>query len=160
MRKPVWSTVRPILMAAWACRLTYWAMPKAGLSAGVANAMQDLLMSTSRAYCRSRNIGSRFIAMPAMRLFSIRMSFIFWPRVKRSPFRRPMPPKWCRSIRWSASFVCIMPVFLTPVLARQKPAARGLTARAARVPSWKCARAKCRLFWSMGKLSGAWFMSA
>ncbi len=50
--------------------------------------------------------------------------------------------------------------FSTPALARWKPVAKAVTAKVARAPYWKCARAKCRSSSNTGRLSDGWFMNA
>src|ERR1700689_708520 len=62
-----------------------------------------------------------------------------------------MPPKWCRSIRWSANSACTMPASSIRVLVMPALAAR------ARARCWKYARAKCRSSSSTARSSAAWF---
>jgi len=76
-------------------------------------------------------------------------SLILGPR-KRCRCRPTMPPRWCRSIRWSANSACIMPASSIPVSAMPAPAAK------ARARCSKCARARCRSFSSTARSSGAW----
>src|SRR5580704_2375065 len=61
-----------------------------------------------------------------------------------------MPPRWCRSIRWTANSECTMPVSSIRVLVLPAPAAL------AHAPCWKCARAKCRSFSNTARSSAAW----
>ena len=65
--------------------------------------------STSATLMTLPIFGSRSRHAPTRASFSIPTSFTSWRRTKPCRCRRTMPPKWCRSIRWSASSACTMP---------------------------------------------------
>ena len=62
---------------------------------------------------------------------------------------RRMRPRWCRSIRWSASSACITPASSIRASAMQRPAAP------APRPCSRCAATRCRSSWRMARSSAA-----
>ena len=75
------------------------------------------------------------------------------PPRKRCRCRPTTPPRWCRSIRWSANSACTMPASSIPASAMPAPAA------AAPARCWRCARARCRSSSSTARPSAAWSTS-
>src|SRR5262249_46616307 len=95
--------------------------------------------------------GSRCTRARTRASYSTPTNSISSPPRRRYRCRPTTPPRWCRSIRWWASFACTMPGSSTPASATRAPAAAG------RARCWRCARAKCPSSSSMARSSAGSF---
>ena len=77
---------------------------------------------------RARFLGADRRRAPTRASSSTRTSSTSWRRRKRCRCRPTTPPRWCRSIRWSANSACTMPASSIPASAMPAPAASGARA--------------------------------
>ena len=147
-------------MVAWACRLDLLGDSKTGLvgwrgkrHAGLIDVDKPGLLPIAQYWEPVyRDAADEIILDPD--------EFYILASRERSPYRRPMPPKWSPSTRWSVSFCVHYAGFFDPGFGASEAGGKGPDGAGGARAVLEVRSREVPFILDMGRLSGGWSMSA